>query len=215
MDSSRLIGKILRQVGTRTLLGHIFFRLSYLKHKARIILATSTSEKDDVVEEYCKRNDIECFRGSELNVLERYYLCAKEYGFKHIIRLTADNPFYDIEELDNLIGMHLAEGYDYSNSLSVLPYGTGAEIFTFCALEKSYKFGTKPNHIEHVNEYIADNPELFKIAILPVSTNKNMPDIRLTIDTLEDYNRVCRIAEKLGNEYFCVEQIISEVVYGG
>jgi spore coat polysaccharide biosynthesis protein SpsF len=187
MGSSRLPGKILKPVGNRTLLEHIFFRLAFLKHPVKTILATSISSKDDIVEEYCKDNNVTCFRGSEENVLERYYLCAQKYDFKHIIRLTADNPFYDIEEIDNLIDLHLASGADYSHSFAYLPHGTGAEIFTFDALERSYRNGHKPNHIEHVNEYITDNPELFKIEVLSVPKEKNRPDIRLTVDTQEDY----------------------------
>jgi spore coat polysaccharide biosynthesis protein SpsF len=208
MGSTRLPGKVLKTVGGRTLLGHILFRLSFLRHHVKIILATSTSDKDDVIESFSRDNNIVCFRGSEDNVLERYYLCAVEYGFQHIVRLTADNPFYDIEELDNLIDLHLRIGADYSHSFAFLPYGTGAEIFTFDALAKSYKMGHKPNHIEHVNEYITDNPELFKIEVLSVPRCKNRPDIRLTIDTQEDYENACKIAEKFGDEYFGVETII-------
>jgi spore coat polysaccharide biosynthesis protein SpsF len=208
MGSSRLPGKILKSIGGRPLLGHIFFRLSFLKHEVKTILATSTSDKDDIVEIFCKENNVTCFRGSELNVLERYYSCAKQYSFDHVIRLTADNPFYDIEELDNLIDLHLTSGADYSHSFAYLPYGTGAEIFTFNALERSYKMGSQPNHIEHVNEYITDNSELFKIEVLSVSTEKNRPDIRLTVDTPEDYEKMCFIAKYIGQEYIPIEAVI-------
>ena len=71
-----------------------------------MVVATTILKKDDVIAELCLSKGIECFRGSEDNVLERYYLCAQKYNFKNIVRLTGDNPFTDIEELDNLINLH-------------------------------------------------------------------------------------------------------------
>lgn len=196
INSSRLRGKVLKKIGDKTLLEHIFFRLSFLKTPVKVVLATSTSTENNEIKEFCSKVDNNCFAGSEENVLERYYFCAKENGFRHIIRLTADNPFTDIEELDNLVSLHLKENADYSESVFSLPKGAGAEIFSFAALEKSYLKGKKPNHLEHVNEYIAENPQEFKISKLEVPDLKNRPDVSLTIDTLEDYLKACYIEEK-------------------
>jgi spore coat polysaccharide biosynthesis protein SpsF len=91
----------------------------------------------------------------------------------------------------------LSQGNDYSHSFGNLPIGIGAEIFTFHALEESFHHGHQPNHREHVNEYIQENPGIFKIARLNVDSEKNYPDLRLTVDTLEDYDRACRIAESV------------------
>lgn len=209
MCSSRLPGKILKKIGEKILLEHIFYRLSFLKSKAKLVLATSNSEPDNLVEELCKNQNIDCFRGSEINVLERYYLCAKEYGFLHIVRMTGDNPFPDIEEIDNLINFHLESKSDYTNSFSALPVGVGAEIFSFSALEKSYYYGKEPNHLEHVNEYITDNPELFDISFLTVPNSKNRPDIRLTVDTNEDYQKACYIVSQAKNDFITTEEAIS------
>lgn len=208
MGSSRLPGKILMRLGQKTLLEHIFFRLSFLKHPVRTVLATSTSIKDNIVECFCLSNDIRCFRGSELNVLERYYLCAKENQFDYIIRLTADNPFTDIDELDRLIDLHFQEKADYSNSIESLPVGVGAEIFTFDALQDSYLNGKEPHHIEHVDEYILENPQKFKIVKLVIPASKCRPDIRLTVDTREDYLKACYIIEHSEREYITTEEAI-------
>jgi spore coat polysaccharide biosynthesis protein SpsF len=209
MGSSRLPGKILMRIGQKTLLEHIFFRLAFLKHQAQIVLATSSSEKDNIVEDFCRLNGIPCFRGSEFNVLERYYFCAKRYQFHHIIRLTADNPFTDIEELDCLIDLYLQEKADYSHSFHVLPVGTGAEIFFFKALEDSFRKGKEPHHLEHVNEYILEHPQEFRIAALEeVPSKKRRPDIRLTIDTKEDYLQACYIVEHSEQEYITTEEAI-------
>ena len=208
MGSSRLPGKILKNIGDKSLLEHILFRLYKLKQHVKVVIATSALEKDDVVERFCKERNIKCFRGSESNVLERYYLCAKENNFSNIVRLTGDNPFTDMEELDNLIKLHIATNSDYSRSFKVLPKGVGAEIFSFKALELSYKNGNKENHKEHVNEYIEENEDKFKIAELNVKGKKNRPDVSLTVDTIEDYKKACFIVKKSKNEYISTEEAI-------
>ena len=217
MGSTRLPGKIMKKMGKKNILEHILFRLSYLKHNTVIVIATTNSSKDGVVEEFCHLRNIECFRGSEENVLERYYLSAKKYDFEHIVRLTADNPFTDIEELDNLIDMHINTNADYSSSLDVLPVGIGAEIFTFASLEKSYLEGKAPHHLEHVDEYILENKDKFKISVLKVADEKRRPDLNFTVDTKEDYEKACRVISLTKNEFIGTEEIIKlgETVLAG
>lgn len=208
MGSKRLPSKVFKMIGDKNLLEHIFYRLSYLKHEAKVVVATTSLEKDDVVVAFCLSKGIVCFRGSEENVLDRYYFCAKKYGFKDIVRLTGDNPFTDIEEIDNLIELHINSKADYTHSFGELPIGVGAEIFTFNALENSYHNAIKENHKEHVNEYIQEHPGLFKISVLHVPAYKNRPDIRLTIDTEEDYLRACHIVRSSNNDYINTKQAI-------
>lgn len=208
MGSTRLPGKVLMNIGNKSLLEHIFFRLAFLKHKAMVVLATSNHSHDDIIEQYCIDRNIECFRGDEHNVLQRYYFCAKKYGFKDIVRLTADNPFTDIEELDNLIDLYFEEHSDFANSFEELPIGVGAEIFSFTALERSYYEGREPHHVEHVDEYLLENPDVFTTSILKVCKNKQRPDIRLTIDTMDDYNKACYIVRNSANEFITTEEAI-------
>jgi spore coat polysaccharide biosynthesis protein SpsF len=208
MGSSRLPGKVLKKLGDKSLLGYLISRLFKMQNKVKIVIATSNLDNDDKIESFCKLNNISCFRGDEENVLERYYLCAKKEGFEHIIRLTGDNPFIDIEELDNLIDLHLRNSSDYSRSFAVLPKGVGGEIFTFEALEISYKKGHKENHIEHVNEYIEGNKDKFKISELKVDLKKNRPEISLTVDTLDDYKKACFIVNTSRYDYITTEEAI-------
>jgi spore coat polysaccharide biosynthesis protein SpsF len=208
MGSTRLPGKILMPIGNKTLLDHILCRLGQLRHSAIIVIATSDTSSDDIVEGFCTERAVACFRGNEANVLDRYYQCAKSYSFKNIVRLTGDNPFLDIEELDNLIELHLAGGTDYTNSFASLPIGVGTEIFTFAALEKSWQEGKAPHHLEHVNEYMLENPKIFKIALLSVAKDKNRPDLRLTVDTLKDYKQACYIAGKSREDDMTTKQAI-------
>lgn len=208
MDSSRLPGKVLRDIGGKPILGHIFFRLKSIKSELTVILATSIDKDDDVIVNFCETNKINIFRGSNKNVLERYYLCAKKFGLKNIVRLTADNPFVDIEELDNLILLHGRSGADFTNSYSSLPIGVGAEIFTFEALEKSHKNGRLAHHLEHVDEYMLENPQIFKTSILSVPSDKNKPKIRLTIDTAEDLKMAEYIVKNAKEEFITTQEAI-------
>ena len=208
MGSTRLPGKVLKKLGSKNLLEHILFRLSYLQHNATTIIATSTLERDDDIDAFCKEHNVICFRGSESDVLERYYLCAKQNSFDHVVRLTGDNPFIDIDELDNLIDLHLNTNADYSRSFSVLPKGVGSEIFTFAALEESCQYGKKDNHREHVNEYIEEYEDKFKISELTTQIKKNRPEITLTVDTLDDYKKASFIEQNSKNEYITTEEAI-------
>lgn len=208
MGSNRLPGKVLKMIGNKTLLEHIFFRVARLENTAKVVVATSKEELDDQIEELCKKNQIACFRGSELNVLERYYLCATQYGFDDIVRLTADNPFVDIEELDRLIYFFRSEKAEYAHSFHVLPDGAGAEIFTYKALEKCFQESSMPHHFEHVNEYMLENPDKFKTVVLSVKAGKNKPDIRLTVDRQEDYERACYIVENSTEKYITTQEAI-------
>ncbi len=208
VGSNRLPGKVLKKIGDKNILEHILFRLSKLKTKVIIIIATSILEGNNKIENFCNEKNIICFRDSEKNVLKRYYNCAKKFNFEHIIRLTGDNPFTDIEELEKLIKLHLQTNADYSRTSIFLPKGVGSEIFTFEALKTSYRNGHKDNHKEHVNEYIEENKNLFKISILEIKNEKNRPDISLTVDTNDDYKKACFIIKNTRDEYITTQEAI-------
>ncbi len=209
MGSTRLPGKVLMFLGGKTLLDHILERVMLLKNEHKVIIATTKKKRDDLINEWCLSRKITCFRGEEDNVLKRYYVCAKKYKFNNIVRLTADNPFLDPSELDNLINLHLHNSYDYSNSFGQLPIGVGAEIFTIDALRKSFHFGTKDHHKEHVNEYIFDNPSGFNIGKLKIKNNKCAPRLSLTVDTKKDLERAIQVLNKSKQTYLDTEEAIN------
>jgi spore coat polysaccharide biosynthesis protein SpsF len=208
MSSTRLPGKVLMNLDGKPMLACILSRLAKLKGVATIVVATSDSSADKIIEKFCNCNSVLCYRASEHNVLERYYLCAKHYNFNHVVRLTADNPFLDIQELERLIGFHLENTSDYTHSFSSLPVGVGAEIFTRASLFKAYSEAKKIHHLEHVNEYFIENPDVFKTMTTQVYGKKNRPDVRLTVDTEEDYKKICFIVEESGTELVGTEQAI-------
>lgn len=205
MGSSRLPGKVLMNLCGTPLLLHVLERVKNFKKKYKRIVVTSTSQRDDKIEKFCKEKHILCFRGSENDVLDRYYKAAKLFKLKHIVRLTGDNPLVDADNLEFLIREHLKKDADYSSNKSEvnsgLPEGIGAEIFKFSALEKSWKEGKKINHREHVNEYILENPQKFKVLIVKAKDKKLIKyrDLRLTIDTKKDFEFVKNIISLLQN----------------
>ncbi len=209
MGSTRLPGKILHPIVGRPLLDHVLGRLAGLQHSARIVIATSNTPPDDVVVAFCAERGVDCFRGSEQDVLARYYECARQRGFDQVLRLTGDNPFTDVDELDRLIEFHLVGGYDYSSSFEELPVGVGAEIFTFAALERSFQEGHAPHHREHVDEYILENRDLFRTGRLVVPERKRHPEVRLTVDTSEDLRRAQFVAEHATGPWATTEDAIN------
>ncbi|MBY3596241.1 cytidylyltransferase domain-containing protein [Rhizobium bangladeshense] len=209
MGSTRLPGKVMRLLNDRPLISHIVDRLGLLRHKAGIVVATGQGQENDVIESWCRENDVSCFRGKEHDVLDRYYQCAKSYGFTDIVRLTADNPFTDIAELDRLIDLHHRGVYDYTHAFGHLPVGVGGEIFTFKALERSHLEGLLPHHREHVNEYFTDCPELFRIGQLNIALAKTAPGLRLTVDTEDDWRRVHMLASKAAGSWLGTEEAIA------
>ena len=208
MGSTRLPGKVLKPIAGKVLLDHVLGRLSLLAYPVMVVVATSGLPQDDAIAQHCLSRDVAVFRGSETDVLDRYFQCARENSFEHVVRLTADNPFTDMEELQRLIELHLIQHNDYTHSFGSMPLGVGAEIFTFAALERSAKEGHAPNHREHVNEYIQEHPEVFRIGVLEIPTAKRRPDLRLTVDTEDDYQRACAIAGQACGRWVGTEQAI-------
>jgi spore coat polysaccharide biosynthesis protein SpsF len=209
MGSTRLPGKVLRPVGHLPLLGHVIGRLATLSHPWSVVVATPRGERDDVITQWCEQAGVATFRGSEHNVLDRYVQCARAFGFDHVVRLTADNPFTDIPELQQLVQDHLAGGFDYSHSFGMMPLGVGAEIFTRAALELSHIEGVEPHHREHVNEYIQEHPDRFRIGVLAVPVDKRAPNLRLTVDSEEDWRRADALACQAPDRWLGTQEAIT------
>lgn len=210
MGSTRLPGKVLRPIAGRPLLAHVVGRLRLSRHRPQMVIATSTEAADQAIVDWCQIQTppVLCFRGDEADVLDRYLSCARQFGFDQIVRLTADNPFTDIEELDRLIDMHLAGRYAYSHSFGMMPLGVGAEVMSLAALDASHRLGHEPHHREHVNEYIQENPDRFPTAVLDVPESKRAADLRLTVDTPEDWRRACLLAEAASGRWLGTEEAI-------
>jgi spore coat polysaccharide biosynthesis protein SpsF len=203
MGSSRLPGKVLKPLAGRPMLGHILERLESALRADVVVLATTTVPADREILEFSRLNhpDVKTFAGSESDVLDRYVQCARTFGISLVVRCTGDNPLVDVPMVDALIDFHRASGADASHSKtdrgSDLPIGAGAEAYSLRALEQSWNQGREPDNREHVDEYIHQHPELFKIAALPIPPERRCPALRLTVDTPEDFRRMTLMYEAL------------------
>jgi len=198
MGAKRLPNKVLRCIGDRPMLGHVLDRHRRMRHGGKLVVATTESARDDAVQQFCAGEGVDCFRGSEEDVLDRYYRAAVANGFRHVIRGTGDNPFVDPYLGDQLVELYFAERSDYAVSKSEdvdtgLPDGIGLEMLAFGALEAAHQRGRLPRHREHINEYILDNPEEFRISVLRVRTPAGAEKLRFTVDTPADFDLAERV----------------------
>jgi spore coat polysaccharide biosynthesis protein SpsF len=210
MTSTRLPGKVLMEVMGRPLLSYQIERLRFSKRIDEIIIATTANKGDDPVAELAHKEGLKVFRGSEHDVLDRYYQAAKEFKIKHIMRLTADCPLIQPNICDRITFAYFQMGCDYLRTGPTFVEGLDCEIFSFRALDKAWKNANLKSEREHVTLYFRNHPELF--AIKTVENETDDSKYRITVDQEDDYLVVKAIIENLygGNDkYFKIEEIKS------
>ena len=187
MGSTRRPGKVLEKIHGKVLIDYLLTRLRAVKEFDDIIIATTSNKADDILYQWASENDTKCFRGSEENVLSRFYHCAKENNAQIVVRITADDPLKDPNVISHAINLLLEQKeLDYvSNTIKpTYPEGIDVEVFTFEALKRSFKSAEKKSDLEHVTPYIWNNPQKFKVHNFEASSDTS--DIRLTVDYKED-----------------------------
>ena len=186
VGSTRLPEKVLKKICGKTVLELDINRLRKIKNINEIIIATTTLERDNKIVEECKKINVKFFRGSEENVLERYYYAAKENNADIVVRITSDCPLIDSKISEEIIQFYLdnIERYDYiSNTIDrTYPRGLDTEVFSFKSLEKSIKEATLDRDKEHVTPYIWDNPK--KLRVGQYKNKIDYSTLRWTLDTL-------------------------------
>jgi len=194
MESTRLPGKILLPIplaNGKPLLSWIIDELRLTKHDHKIIVATSVNIQNDVVESFCLSNGVDCFRGSEEDVLSRFTAIAQKENFDCIVRLTADNPIIDVEILDQTIDFHLTSANDYTKTDN-LPVGMNFEIISPHALLSQENQALLPSDREHVTAYVRNHNQYKKSVFFP-KVNAAFKDLRLTVDYVSDYTVLASI----------------------
>lgn len=195
--SSRLPNKIFCELSGFYLLHHVIERLKPSKEINNIVVATTDTSQDNKVEDWCILNKINFFRGSEKNVLKRYYDTALMYKADIIVRVTADDPFKDYRIIDDAIKIIKKAKIDFvcNNSPISYPEGLDVEVLTMSALSKSYLNSTSTYEQEHVTQYIHRNKNLFKT--FNIKNSKNLSHYRWTLDTMKDYFFVKEVYDNL------------------
>jgi len=192
-SSSRLPNKILYNCYKNyTFLEYFYLRISKSKLIDRIIIATTINKRDDILEDMCIRNKWLYYRGSENDVLDRFYQTSNKFKSKNIIRITSDCPLVDYKLIDNQIKTY----YELCNidCLTVkyygshgFPDGTNAEIFSFESLKIAWEKSKKKSEREHVTTYIHNNLRVKKFNILiPSNIKIKLDKLHLSLDTKQD-----------------------------
>lgn len=212
ISSSRLPGKVLIKLDkTSTILDYVVDQLSCCKFLDRLIIATTDQPSDDQIVEFSKNRNLDYFRGSTSDVLDRYYQCAKNFSLKNIVRITSDCPLLDPEIVDQVIEKFLSNNFDYvTNKLPIesptCNQGTEVEIFSFTTLEKIWEKSKKPSEREHVTPYIYKNPSEFKILNVEKTSSGSL---RYTIDREKDLELVRFIVSKIEHRPILTKDIES------
>jgi spore coat polysaccharide biosynthesis protein SpsF len=206
MGSTRLPKKVLMPLLGKPVLWHIVQRLRYAKDIDNIVIATSDKERDAVIEEFSKENDIDCFRGNETDVLDRFYQTALKYLADDVIRITADCPLVDPYLIGELINLYYKENYDHcgiatgagvaNSDVGKFPNGLDSEMFKMEVLKTAWERAELPLEREHVTPYIWKRPETFSLGLL-MSKGRDYSTYRWTLDNLEDFQLIEWIYEKL------------------
>lgn len=175
------------------MLGHVVRRARQAQRIDLVVVATSDQPADDVLARYCGEAGIPCFRGNEVDVLDRYYQTARHFRIDVIVRLTADCPLLDPEVIDSVVGAFQVGDYDYvANILDPsYPDGLDTEVFSLQSLERAWREAKWQSEREHVTAYIWNRPDQFRLG--NVSHTRNLSHLRWTVDEPEDLEFVRRV----------------------
>lgn len=209
MGSSRLPGKTLKLInGEIPMLQFQLNQLTFSKLIDKIIIATTVLESDNVIVDFCNKNNIEFFRGESKDVLDRYYQCAKKNNFPIIVRITSDNPLIDPKIVDNVIELFLNSNCDYMSTEypKTYPLGFAVEVFNFKSLEEAWTKAILPSEREHVTPFLYKNKNKFKHC--NHSYKKNVSHIRCTVDTDFDFQLIEKIIQKLRMNPIYLENVL-------
>ncbi|MBD2201238.1 glycosyltransferase family protein [Calothrix sp. FACHB-1219] len=216
MGSTRLPGKVMKELCGQTVLAHVICRVKACSLIDEVVVATTTLNTDDAIVTEAEKCGVKWFRGSEEDVLARYYLAAKQYSADVVVRVTSDCPLFDPEVLSQMLEYfkdETSEGLeiDYlSNCLNrSYPRGLDAEVFTFGVLEKTFQAAQKPYEREHVTPYIYEHPEIF--ALHNQTYDEDISNYRWTLDTEEDWKLIQAVYADLyqEGEIFTTDEVIA------
>lgn len=212
MGSTRLAGKVMKEIKGKTVLQHVIERVQQSKLVDEIVIATTLHERDNAIEKEALKCGVKVFRGSEDDVLSRYYYAAKENGIDIVIRITSDCPLIDPFVIDEIINSYLNGNHEIATnagadlSQRTYPRGLDTEVFSFKDLESAFNNAKETYQREHVTPYIYENSK----NALFYKNKVNYSKYRWTLDTEEDFELIYNIYDRLytGTHNFYLKEII-------
>ncbi|MFH1373078.1 MAG: glycosyltransferase family protein [bacterium] len=199
MTSTRLPGKVIKQILGRPMFEYQLERLLRVRCADELVVACTTNVTDEPIVDLCRRMGVAVFRGAEEDVLSRYHETARIHQADLVTRVSADCPLIDPQVIDTVIEKYgdTAGKYDYvSNTLKrTYPRGMDCEMFSYRVLDEAFISATTRPEREHVTPFIYRQPERYRLA--NVSLGKDHSHHRWTVDTAEDFELARRIIEAL------------------
>jgi spore coat polysaccharide biosynthesis protein SpsF len=222
MGSTRLPGKSLMPLAGAPLVGRILERVKRCRRLDDIVLATTTKAMDDPLESLAGHYGINCVRGSENDLVDRYYQAALQHKAGTVVRLPADNPVPEPGEIDRIIEYHFQGESDFSSNLSQVfgngyPDGIGAEVFSLDCLAQVWREVTDPHRREHPHLNFFDyktqraaSPDRYRIGTIPCPAEFARPEVVLDVNTREEYDVMADLYHDLypGNPQFGIRDIL-------
>ena len=214
MSSTRLPGKVMKRIDNEnTILDCVINQLQSSKEIKNLVIATTEQKEDDVIVEFLQKRKVKYFRGSKQDVLDRYYQCAKKFGFSEIIRITSDNPLIDYEIADMVVKYFKSNNYDYITTDLPLntfhrtyPSGYSVEVFTFSALENAWKNAKLLSEREHVTPYFYKNNEIFKQT--SIENSEDLSRFNCTVNTKYDLELIQKIYSNIKKRPILLSDVI-------
>lgn len=198
MTSTRLPGKVLKTVMDKPLLEYQIERLKRIKAVDEIIVATTVNSTDEPIVDFCRKLNIAVYRGSEHDVLSRYYEAAVKHQADVVVRVTSDCPVIDSDLIEDIITYYnTSKKYDYVSNCQkrTYPRGMDTEVFSFKCLSEAFNQAEHLSEREHVTPYIYNHPDNYKLG--DFKADQDYSRYRLTVDTMEDYELIKNILEYL------------------
>jgi len=209
MGSTRLPGKVLMEINGKPLIEILLNRLSKSNKIQKIIIATSIDKNNDPLVEKVNKIGFEVYRGSEENVLKRYFEAASLFKARAVVRITGDCPIIDPQIVDKVINLYEKNNIDYASNINppTYPDGLDVEVFSFESLEEAYLKAKNKEEMEHVTPYLRNNPELKQKNLI---NNIDFSSERWTVDKIEDFEVIKNIINHYKiNTDFTWEEIIN------
>jgi spore coat polysaccharide biosynthesis protein SpsF len=201
MSSTRLPGKVMLPILGKPLLIRMFERVKNAKFIGHLVVATSTNQDDNEIENLCKEENIVCYRGHLTDLLDRHYQVAKLYNADAVVKIPSDCPLIDPSVIDRVLDHYVkSDKFDLVSNLhpATYPDGNDVEIMSFSALECAWKDAVKDYEREHTTPFIWEHDDHFAIGNVAWETGLNYSSShRWTIDFPEDYEFIRKVYEEL------------------
>ena len=199
MGSTRLPGKVLADIGGRSMMARVIRRTKQTRLLSDVTVATTTRPEDDTIVQECEALGVRFFRGSEQDVLDRTHAAAHQFSAEAVVRITSDCPLVDPEVTDRVVSAFVSSNADYASNIleRSFPRGLDVEVFSLAALDRVWEEATESHQRAHVTPYMVESPGRFKLE--SVKSGRDTSHLRWTVDTSEDLEVVRALYARLGN----------------